>query len=127
LGCQHHGHQSTNLSVNLSICCMTQNYFLYFIIGRGWLLCILTKCQPRSRIHLSSQVVAYIYFGKSDSIRRCTWIIIFISDLTTEWNGGIPFFREFFNVRINLTLDKFDVNVSNMIDINIVPCIWQVL
>jgi hypothetical protein len=73
---------------------------------------------------LSSQVVAYTYFGKSAFIRRCTWIIIFINNVTTEWNGGLPFFREFFNVRINITLDSFDVNVSDMNDINIVPCRW---
>jgi hypothetical protein len=36
----------------------------YFIIGRGWLACIWTKCQPCSRIHLSSQVVTYIYFKR---------------------------------------------------------------
>jgi hypothetical protein len=57
-------------------------------------------------------------------MRRCAWIVIFINDVTTEWNGGLSFFREFFNVRINLTLDRFDVNVSNMININIVPCRW---
>ncbi len=76
---------------------------------------------------MSSQVVAYIYFGKSVSKRGCTWLIIFfINDVTTEWNGGLPFFREFFNVRINITLDKFDVNVSKLNDINIVSCRWYV-
>ncbi len=39
----------------------------HFIIGRGWLVCIWTKCQPCSRIHLSFQVVVYIYFWKSVS------------------------------------------------------------
>ncbi len=120
----------SNWQISLQICpsiAWLRILTWYFIIGRGWLVYIWTKCQPCSRIHLSSQVVANIYFGKSVSERGCTWLMIFINDVTTEWNGGLPFFREFFNVRINIPLDRFDVNVSDMKDINIVHCRWYIL
>ncbi len=61
---------------------------IHFIIGNGWLVCIWKKCQPCSRIHLSTQVVAYIYSWKSVSYREGTWLIFFINDITRDWNGA---------------------------------------
>ncbi len=69
---------------------------IHFIIGRRWLVCIWTKCQPRSRIHLSTQVVAGIYSWKSVSYREGTWVIFFINDITSEWNWCFPFFMKLF-------------------------------
>ncbi len=71
---------------------------IHFIIGNGWLVCIRTKCQPCSRIHLSTQVVAYIYSWKSVSYREGTWLIFFINDVKREWNGCFLFFMKFFEV-----------------------------
>ncbi len=59
-------------------------FSIHFIIGNGWLVCIWTKCQPCSRIHLSTQVVAYIYSWKCVSYREGTWLIYLINDITRE-------------------------------------------
>ncbi len=71
---------------------------IHFIIGNGWLVCFWTKCQPCSRIHLSTQVVTYIYSWKCVSYREGTWLIFFINDVTREWNGCFPCFMKFFKV-----------------------------
>ncbi len=44
---------------------------------------------PSSRIYL---------FLKDCFLEGCAWLIIFINDVTHEWNGGLPLFMEFFKV-----------------------------
>ncbi len=49
-----------SLQICPSIACL-RILTCHSIIGRGWLVCIWTKCLPRSRIHFSSQVVTYLF------------------------------------------------------------------
>ncbi len=97
IACIMGSNRQISLQISLSIAWLSILY-CHFIIGREWLVCIWSKCQFCSRIHLSTQVVAYIYSWKSVSYREGTWLILIINDITREWNGCFPFFVKFFKV-----------------------------